>query len=281
MPFELDAGGAQLSGEEIGAGPAIALLHGITATRRYVVHDSKALPRRGYRLLSYDARAHGESGAAPPGEGYSYAELAADLGQVLDARAAESPLLCGHSMGCHTVAAYALEHASELAGVVLLGPATLGLPSEDESIARWDRLADGLEQGGAEGFMRAYEQVLEVEPDWRETVLRITRERMLRHRHPEALAEAIRQVPRSAPFDGLAELESLDLPALVVASRDEADPGHRRAVAEAWAAALPKARLIAEQSGEAPLAWRGGQLSRAIAEFAGEPEVSARLGRPG
>ena len=48
------------------------------------------------------------------------------------------------------------------------------------------------------------------------------------------------EVPRSSPFDDLAELELLDVPALVVASHDEADPGHPYAVAEAWAERLPR-----------------------------------------
>ena len=43
------------------------LLHGLTATRRYVLHGSLALARRGYRQISYDARGHGESAPAPDG----------------------------------------------------------------------------------------------------------------------------------------------------------------------------------------------------------------------
>ena len=57
------------------------------------------------------------------------------------------------------------------------------------------------------------------------------------------------------------------MPALVVASHDEADPGHPYAVAAAYAEALPRARLISEEQGESPLAWQGGKLSRAIADF--------------
>jgi 3-oxoadipate enol-lactonase len=59
----------------------------------------------------------------------------------------------------------------------------------------------------------------------------------------------------------------LEVPALVVASHDEADPGHPRAVAEAYAERLPRARLIGEEEGESPLAWQGGKLSREIADF--------------
>jgi pimeloyl-ACP methyl ester carboxylesterase len=269
-PFEVASDGVRLSGEEVGEGPPIMLLHGLTATRRYVLHGSLTLARRGHRLVSYDARGHGESSPAPEDPGYGYPELTGDLATLLAERSpGERPVLCGHSMGCHTAVAYALDNADRVAALVLAGPVTLGIPATDEVLAGWDRLADGLEQGGVEGFMKAYEADLSVDPSWRETALRITRERMERHRHPAAVARALREVPRSLPFDGLAELETLDVPSLVVASYDEADPGHPYAMAEAWADALPGARLVSEEPGKSPLAWQGGRLSRVIDEFVG------------
>jgi pimeloyl-ACP methyl ester carboxylesterase len=259
--------GPTLVGEAVGEGPPIVLLHGVTATRRYIVHGSNALPRRGYRQLCYDARGHGESGPAPDGEGYDYPALVADLGRFLDERCEGTPVIAGHSMGCHTAAAFALRAPERLKAVVLIGPVTLGLPPPQEVLAHWDRLADGMERGGVEGFMQAYEADLGVDPAWTERVLRFTRERMERHRDPEAMARVLREVPRSIPFDGLVELESLDLPALVVASHDDADPGHPYAVAEAWAESLPQAELVSEERGKPPLAWQGGKLARAIADF--------------
>ena len=77
-PFEIAAGGVTLAGEEVGEGPPIVLLHGLTATRRYVLHGSVTLARRGNRLVSYDARGHGESSPAPQGEGYGYEDLTRD-----------------------------------------------------------------------------------------------------------------------------------------------------------------------------------------------------------
>lgn len=275
--FAVGPQGRRLAGESIGAGPPIVLLHGITATRRYVVHGSKVLARRGHRQISYDARGHGESDPAPADGGYSYGELVADLEAVLDAEAGgQRPVLVGHSMGAHTVVAYALARSDQLAGLVVIGPTYMGFVDE-EALARWDRLADGLERGGVEGFMEAFDRGLN--PTWRETVLRFTRQRMLEHRHPDAVARALREVPRSAPFEAISELEFCDLPALLVASHDTADPGHPHAVAAAYAARLPQARLISEAEGESPLAWQGGRLSREIASFCAEPAVAERLRR--
>jgi pimeloyl-ACP methyl ester carboxylesterase len=271
----------RLSGEEVGEGPTVILNHGITATRRQIVHGSKVLPRAGFHVVSYDARGHGESDPAPEGSGYGYPHLVADLESVASATAGEAPfVLAGSSMGAHTAVAYTLEHPERVAGLVVIGPAyggPVGDSAEREAIfARWDALADGLESGGVEGFLEALDRQ-GLDPDWRETILGFTKERMLAHRHPEAVAQAMREVPRSKPFESMDELEFLDLPALVVASNDSADPGHPYAVAEAYAARLPQARLASEEEGKSPLAWQGGRLSQEIADFAGEPAVRERL----
>ncbi len=276
-PFTVERDGQTLAAEAIGEGPAVVLLHGITASRRYVVHGSKLIGRRDLRAIAFDARGHGDSSPAEDRAGYTYAEMAADLGAVIDADAARGAVVAaGHSMGAHTVAAYALRNPARLAGVVLIGPAYPGIPPSAESLAAWDALADGLESGGMDGFLAAY-GAQGLNPEWRDTLIRITRERLLTHRHPEAVADALHEVTRDVPFDGLDELEFLDLPALVVASHDEADPGHPYSLAEEYAARLPDARLISEDDGQSPLAWQGGRLSREIVRFCEQPDVAERL----
>ena len=125
-----------------------------------------------------------------------------------------------------------------------------------------------LREGGIEGFVAAYRVEDEVPEAWRETVRTVLRQRMALHADLGAVADAIQGVPRSRPFESMSELGAISVPAVVVASRDEADPGHPLAVGEAWAAAIPGARLLTEEPGRSPLAWQGGQLSRVIAELA-------------
>lgn len=266
----------RLQGESAGEGPAIVLCHGITATRRYVVHGSKALQRAGYTVVVYDARGHGESDPAPAGEGYGYPRLVGDLERVVEAEVGKSRfLLGGHSMGAHTAAAYALRHPERVAGLVLIGPTYKGT-IEQSSLAYWDGLAAALAEEGVDGFVAYIEEKQGTDPRWRDSVLRFTRERMLRQENPGALVEALREVPRSRPFESLEELRALPVPTLVVASNDDADPGHPFEAAEAYAEALPAARLISEGEGESPLAWQGGKLSRALAGFYAEALSSAR-----
>ena len=76
MDFRIDADGVTLSGEEAGEGSPVVLLHGLTATRRYVVMGSRALERAGHRVIAYDARAHGQSDPARDPHDYGYERLA-------------------------------------------------------------------------------------------------------------------------------------------------------------------------------------------------------------
>lgn len=254
----------------------MVLCHGITATRRYVLHGSKALPRAGYRVLTYDARGHGESDPAPAGESYGYPRLVEDLERVVAAQVGEERfLLGGHSMGAHTALAYALRHPERLAALVVIGPVYMGA-IRPESLDYWDGLAAALEANGIDGFVAYIGERQGIDSRWRDSVLRFTRERMLAQQHPEALVQALREVPRSRPFEELGELAALEVPALVVASNDDADPGHPFEAARAYAEALPQAELVSEGEGESPLAWQGGKLSRAIAAFYGEVLSSRR-----
>jgi pimeloyl-ACP methyl ester carboxylesterase len=268
LPFAVAAeGGPAIRGERVGEGPAVVLCHGITATRASVIHGSRALERAGHAVVSYDARGHGESDPAPPDGGYVYPELVADLEAVVADRVGQGEFaLAGHSMGAHTAVAYAMAHPERVAALIAIGPVYDGSISA-ESLEYWDGLAAALEAGGIDGFVDYIDRVQGIDPAWRDSVMRFTRERMSRHRHLDAIVEALRQVPRSQPFESLADLERLEVPVLVVASGDAADPGHPYATAAEYARLLPQAELVSEGEGQSPLAWQGGRLSREIARF--------------
>jgi pimeloyl-ACP methyl ester carboxylesterase len=262
--------GVLLSVQQSGEGTPIVLAHGLTATRRYVVMGSRVLERSGHRVVAYDARGHGHSGPAPMPEAYSYELLAEDLGDVLDELQIERAVLAGASMGAQTVLRFALEHPDRVLALGLITPAfDPDAHSQFDSYASWDRLAQGLRQGGVEGFIAAYE--LDSVPErFRETVMKVLRQRLSSHDHPLAVADALQAVPRSRPFESWSELQSIGSPTLVVASRDEADPTHPLAVGERYAAEIPAARLAVEDEGppsRSPIAWQGGQLSKLLSEL--------------
>ena len=255
---------------DVGEGTPVVLLHGLTATHRYVVMGSKALERSAHRVISYDARGHGASAPAPEPEAYIYDDLAADLVRVLDERGIDRAVLAGASMGAHTALKVALEQPERVAGLVVITPSYEPETYLDaESLARWDRLSAGLREGVVEGFVAAYGEP-SADPAWRETLLKVLRQRIAAHEHPQAVADALRAVPRSRPFERVEELAAIGVPTVVVADRDEPDPGHPLAVGESYAATIPGARLLVEDPGSSPLAWQGGRLSAVIAEVATE-----------
>src|SRR5215207_9030261 len=118
--FSVESGGVTLAGEEAGEGIPVVLLHGLTATRRYVVMGSRSLERSGHRVVAYDARGHGASSPAPDPDAYDYDDLVEDLRVVLDDRGIERAVLAGASMGAHTVVRLAVDAPDRVAGLVLV-----------------------------------------------------------------------------------------------------------------------------------------------------------------
>jgi len=263
--------GVMLAAGEDGEGIAVVLLHGLTASRRYVVMGSNALQRGGHRVIAYDARGHGSSQPAPAPDAYGYDELSADLLSVLDELGLERAVLAGASMGAHTILRVALDAPERVAGLVAITPAYDPVSSAHAArrLRRYDTLSDALREGGIDGYVAAY-GVDRLPPAWRGSVETFLRQSLARHEHLDAVADALRALPRSRPFEDLHALEQIECPAVVVASRDEADPGHPLALGEDYAALLPQGRLEVEPQGSSPLAWQGGRLSKVIAGLAAE-----------
>lgn len=257
------AGSITLEGEALGEGPPVVLLHGLSATRRNVVQGSRALVKRGYRLISYDARGHGQSSAAPS---YEYSDLVADLEAVLDELGLERTALVGSSMGAATALAFTLEHPERVPALVQITPAYTGYArTGDADGATWEKLAAALDEGVDEFVRVAQPEGL---PErWRDVAREASRQRMERHSDLRAVAQALREVPRSVAWKGLDALSELEVPVLVVGSQDDSDWLHPLGVAEEYCRKLPNCELVVEDKGESPLAWQGARLSNAIADF--------------
>lgn len=99
-------GGVRIAYEVAGddRGVDVALVHGITESRRTWDPLIDRFAERGYRVITLDLRGHGESGLAPT---YDLGSMAADLGAVLAEVGADVPLLVGHSLGGAVVTAFA------------------------------------------------------------------------------------------------------------------------------------------------------------------------------
>ena len=192
---------------------------------------------------------------------------------MLDALGVRRAVLAGASMGALTAVRFALLHPERVAALGVVTPAydpTVPSPSAQER----DALAEGLRSAGVEGFLAAYD-FTSIPEQWRDTVETVVRQRLSLHEHPEAVADALEVVPRSRPFTELAELATIGVPTVVVASRDEVDPSHPLVLAEAYAQAIPGATLSVEEGGpplRSPIAWQGGQLSKLLIELASQAD---------
>ncbi|MFP5450114.1 MAG: alpha/beta fold hydrolase [Thermoleophilia bacterium] len=264
VPFEVTHAGATLAGEESGGGTPVLLLHGLSATRRYVLHGSRSLERAGHRVIAFDARGHGGSSPAPAPDDYTYPLMIDDTVAVLDHLGVERCHVVGQSMGSATGVGLTLTHPERVLTLTVITPAHRGAPSSPRALERWDRLAAALERGGPEAFVEALEP-FRMDERFRDTVRTVIRQRLSRHAHPDAVADALRSVPRSHAFEGMDALEAIAVPTLVVGSRDNSDPDHPLRIAQEYADRIPGAVFTVEDVGESPLAWRGGALSKAIA----------------
>ena len=132
------------------SGPAdapvtVVLLHGWCLDRRTWHHQAEALT--GARVIAYDARGHGRSGATCL-KAATLAQLGDDLAEVLRQHAPTGPVvLAGHSMGGMTIMEYADRHPEEfaqrIAGLVFVSTTAeghthtrYGLPAQLASVMR-------------------------------------------------------------------------------------------------------------------------------------------------
>lgn len=92
--------GTRIAGDVLGpeGAPTVILAHGGGQTRRSWMRFARALAGRGFRVIAYDMRGHGESGWAAGGA-YDEADLVSDLETIVAATGAARPILVGASAG--------------------------------------------------------------------------------------------------------------------------------------------------------------------------------------
>ena len=217
------------------------LAHGLTATRRYVVMGSSALERGGHRVIAYDARGHGASSPAQTPEAYRYEDLGADLEAVLD-RAGRRAGGAGRGIDGRPHAAVAGAAAAPSGSPAWWSSRPRSPAGEDdaERLTRWDALSDGLRDGGIDGFLAAYGEP-QVPERWRETVVEGDPPAPVAARAPRGGGRRAARRAAVAPVSVVWPSSPRSrVPTVVVASDDEADPEHPRAVGEAYARGDPR-----------------------------------------
>jgi esterase len=114
----------ELAVAEYGAGPPLAILHGLFGSGRNWRSVAQHLAAR-HRVLTFDLRNHG---ASPWADWMSYGEMVEDLRASLRARATEHAALLGHSMGGKVAMLMALLHPGEIDRLVVVDIAPAANP---------------------------------------------------------------------------------------------------------------------------------------------------------
>lgn len=236
----LEHEGQRVRYETRGSGPTLLFLHGLGADRRQ--GESVACHLRGWRLVLIDMPGHGESlldrrrgSLFQPGFA-SYATIAR---RVLDALQVETCALGGISMGAGIALTLALEDPARFEALVLLRPAWLDEAHPRHlaviaSMGGWIR-AHGVQEADRRLQALPFFEALQADLPLAAGSVRAA----ITRTGAEAGAEALVALVADRPFTDLAVLESLDLPVLLLANRD--DPLHPEDVAARLAASLPKA----------------------------------------
>jgi pimeloyl-ACP methyl ester carboxylesterase len=100
---------------EAGSGPPLVLLHGLFGAGQNWGGIRSVLARR-FRVLTPDLRNHGASPRAPD---MSYAAMAEDVVDMLDAAGIDRAAVLGHSMGGKVAMALALAHPGRVERLVV------------------------------------------------------------------------------------------------------------------------------------------------------------------
>src|SRR3974390_24935 len=131
------------------AGPWMTLSHGL-ATDMSMWNELGEASRSLFRVLRYDARGHGQSGASP-GD-YTLSMLVADIVGILDVLKIEQTHFVGLSMGGMVAQGFMLEHPKRVCSAVIADSRHTTTP---EFASAWFARAATVRKEGVEAIVRS------------------------------------------------------------------------------------------------------------------------------
>ncbi|MFO0891875.1 MAG: alpha/beta hydrolase [Isosphaeraceae bacterium] len=148
MPKAILQSGLKIHYQQVGTGPDLVMIHGLTGN--LAVWHLKIVPllMDDFRVLTYDLRGHGYSDTPPTG--YSATDMASDLLQLLDELGIEEADIVGHSFGADTALYFAHRCPDRVRQLVAIEPALPALLEvrRREDWVGWSYWAEVLEQSG-------------------------------------------------------------------------------------------------------------------------------------
>jgi pimeloyl-ACP methyl ester carboxylesterase len=227
MAPSVEGAGVALNVVERGSGPAVLLIHGLASDAQALAPVAEALASDA-RVIAYDRRGYGDSGAPDPYHGTTVEEQAEDAAALLRALDPGPALVCGDGFGALVALDLAKRHRPLVRAAVLSNPPLfMFVPEATELLAaQHAELETAVREGGPQAGVEAW---------------------LGGRAEDDALARA-RAAHRAffADYAGLAswpasrrELRALDVPAVVLTG--PWSPPHIVAAADALAELLPGA----------------------------------------
>jgi len=234
--------GVELNVQDEGEGRLLVWGHGLLSDMRFEDETRLMMPDAGdgVRIVRYDARGHGQSGATDEDEDYNWRSLAQDMLGVLDGLGADTAVLGGASMGTATALHAAVVAPARVDGLVLAIPPTAW--SGRRLQARIYRAgaalvgAEGLDPFITMGRAAPAPKILTGELAPVQDALFATLDRLDRDVVPHILRGAA-----SSDLPPKERLAELTMPTLILAW--EGDTGHPMSTADELARLLPNADL--------------------------------------
>lgn len=230
----------QFAYEIVGEGETVVFCHGLGGDRSQPIELFVGL--NGYRLISMDARGHGDTHPVGPSESFSFQSLAEDLRDFADHLGLDRFVLGGISMGAGISTSFVSRFPERVQALVLVRPAWLAEPNPP-GLALLPMIASLLRESGPEvGFQRLfadprYQSLAAQHPDAEEAA-------RLQFGRPQAADRSPRleRMTASAPIEGWDRLPDSMPPTLVIANHG--DFLHPYEYAVAWADHIPGAKLV-------------------------------------
>jgi pimeloyl-ACP methyl ester carboxylesterase len=140
--------GLNIHYQQIGVGPDLVMIHGLTGNLAVWHLNIVPLLWDHFRILTYDLRGHGYSDKPPTG--YSADDMACDLVDLLDQLEIDRAALVGHSFGADVALYFALRYPQRVEHVVAIEAALAAMiwERERDDWAGWDYWSDVLEKSG-------------------------------------------------------------------------------------------------------------------------------------
>jgi pimeloyl-ACP methyl ester carboxylesterase len=262
MPhFEHD--GIRFHYRESGTGVPFVFQHGLGADASQT-HELFQ-PPTGFRLLTFDCRAHGETRPVGPDEKISVEQFADDLGAFLDHLRIERAIIGGISMGAAIALCFTLEHPERVLGLVVSRPAWLD-ESRTDNMKVFSTLAEFIRKYGAwEGAQRyqetdTFQSVLKISPDNANSLLS-----QFTHPRAEETVAKLERIPAYVPKHTRADWKRICVPTLVLANQQ--DEIHPFEFGKVFAQEIANAQFAEVAPKSVSKEQHGADVQRALSEF--------------